>query len=430
MAKMSSATKVIMILVGSLFLSMCVPPTTEGDGQDLAGSREIDSLRNLKCPRYMSSAAELYRSQNWPATVNMYKQIDELGCDKWDPVMAPPQEIYLYWAIAYEQMARFDSTEFVLLKGLQLLPESVDLRKRLAYTYKRQGETQKQVIEYERIQQMAPDDVDNLHSLAELYAQLGQCNEQIYVLRKILDIEGNNEVVQGELAIAYEKCGKDPLEIYKERYNQNTQNISYGIDYANRLIAADRPGEAVPVLEAVIRIDQGSKLAYRTVGEAYYKINDLEKSSKAYEELFNLYPKDWQTAIKISDINIEFRNFDKAMRWADKAIQASRNTENEKYGLAQKGNVYYKAFQSCRTTDISDNDRIVASLAYNYFKKVEELGIRKYSMSVKWLEDNEVLFGKANWFMLTTSQKSKGYLEPGSSCYSWISEKLKKDPSW
>jgi len=426
----NSMSKMIFIIVGSLFLSMCVPPDGDGSGKDSASSKEIDSLRALKCPRYMSSAAELYRSQDWQGTVEMYSQINTLGCDKWDPIMAPPQEIYLYWAIAYEQMAKFDSTEFVLLKGLQLLPESVDLRKRLAYTYKRLGQTEKQGIEYERIHELAPDNIDNLHSLSEYYNEMNQCEDQIFILREILDIEENNEVIQGELAIAYEKCGKDPLDIYGERHLQNPANISYGIDYANRLLNADRPQEAAKVLVGIIELDPRSKLAYRKLGEAYYKSNDLEEASRSYEELFNLYPRDWQTAIKISDINIEFQDFGKAIRWADKGLQAARNTDNAKYAIAQKGNVFYKAFQSCRSTDISDDDRIVASMAYNYFKTVEEMGIRRYTQSSNWLEENEVLFGKANWFMLTPNQKSKGSITTNSECYNWISESLKKDPEW
>ena len=36
-------------------------------------------------------------------------------------------------------MGKFDSAEFVLLDGLQKLPENIELRKRLAYSYKKQG---------------------------------------------------------------------------------------------------------------------------------------------------------------------------------------------------------------------------------------------------------------------------------------------------
>ena len=54
-------------------------------------------------------------------------------------IYAPPQEIYQYYAIAFEQMGKFDSAEFVLLDGLQKIPENIELRKRLAYSYKKQG---------------------------------------------------------------------------------------------------------------------------------------------------------------------------------------------------------------------------------------------------------------------------------------------------
>ena len=50
-----------------------------------------------------------------------------------------PEEVYQYYAIAFEYLGKFDSSEYVLLKGLQLLPDNINLRKRLAYSYKKQG---------------------------------------------------------------------------------------------------------------------------------------------------------------------------------------------------------------------------------------------------------------------------------------------------
>ncbi|MFQ6614390.1 MAG: tetratricopeptide repeat protein, partial [Fidelibacterota bacterium] len=88
----------------------------------------------------MSSAAEYYRNQDWQATVRIYGELVDLGCDESHPQFSPPEEIYLYWAIAYEYLAKYDSSEYVLLKGLQKLPDNIDLRKRLAYSYKKQGE--------------------------------------------------------------------------------------------------------------------------------------------------------------------------------------------------------------------------------------------------------------------------------------------------
>ena len=109
---------------------MCVPPE-ESSSQTAVDKAKLDSLRKVRCPRLMSSAAEYYRNRDWKQTVRIYREITSLNCDEWNPVYAPPQEIYQYYAIAYEQMGRFDSSEFVLLDGLQKLPNNVELRKRL-----------------------------------------------------------------------------------------------------------------------------------------------------------------------------------------------------------------------------------------------------------------------------------------------------------
>ena len=117
----------------------------------------------------MSSAAEYYRNRDWKQTVKIYDEITTLDCDEWNPNFAPPQEIYQYYAIAYEQMGKFDSSEFVLLDGLQKLPNNVELRKRLAYSYKRQGKNDQEIIEYERLVEMAPEDLTVMNELSKLY---------------------------------------------------------------------------------------------------------------------------------------------------------------------------------------------------------------------------------------------------------------------
>ena len=62
-------------------------------------------------------------------------------------------------------MGKFDSAEFVLLDGLQKIPDNIELRKRLAYAYKRQGKVEKEIIEYERLADMSPEDIQVLNDL-------------------------------------------------------------------------------------------------------------------------------------------------------------------------------------------------------------------------------------------------------------------------
>ena len=97
MKKYSTFQKIGFTIFCLLFISMCVPPGSESDRQDIFEQKRLDSLRTRRCPRLMSSAAEYYRNRDWEATVNIYREIDELGCDEYDPILAPPGEIYLYY---------------------------------------------------------------------------------------------------------------------------------------------------------------------------------------------------------------------------------------------------------------------------------------------------------------------------------------------
>ena len=98
--------------------------------------------------------------------------------------------------------------------------------------------------------------------------------------------------------------------------------------------------------------------------------------------------------------------------------------------VAAKANVYYKGFQACRSGQISTDDRVVATLAYDGFEKAEKMGFSRYSRSKTWLSENEVLFGKAQWFMMDANIKNRGYVKTTTSCYSWVGERLNKQSGW
>ena len=72
------------VLFIGLFLfvfSMCVPPK---DGSDMDFAKEkarLDSLRDVRCPRLMSSAAEYYRNRDWKKS-NRGRRLDHIWVTK------------------------------------------------------------------------------------------------------------------------------------------------------------------------------------------------------------------------------------------------------------------------------------------------------------------------------------------------------------
>ena len=409
------------------FIIVCVPP--EKGGSNLSQDRaKLDSLRKVRCPRLMSSAAEYYRNRDWKQTVKIYKEITTLDCDEWNPVYAPPQEIYQYYAIAYEQMGKFDSSEFVLLDGLQKLPKNVALRKRLAYSYKKQGELDQEIIEYERLVDMVPDDISVMNDLSKLYKENERFDDQIFILEKILKLDESNEIAQSELAMAFESSGRDPLDIYRKRYENNPDNLSYGLDYSDRLNQVDRFEDAIPILKNVIRQDPSSKLAYRKLAKTSKAIDDLDGAANAYEELFKIDPRDSRIAIDISDVHLENNDYRQALRWADKATSLDNSSGD---GFGQKGKVYYYGWDAFRQNPFTTDDRIVAKLAFDYFIKAEKKGFRGFSKST-WMEENskDLLYGKAQWFMAEDKVKRNRSISTSSSEYDWVTESLKAEDGW
>ena len=420
-------TKILSIAVGMFFIIVCVP--SEKGGSNLSQDRaKLDSLRKVRCPRLMSSAAEYYRNRDWKQTVKIYKEITTLDCDEWNPVYAPPQEIYQYYAIAYEQMGKFDSSEFVLLDGLQKLPNNVELRKRLAYAYKKQGELDQEIIEYERLVDMVPDDISVMNDLSKLYKENERFDDQIFILEKILKLDESNEIAQSELAMAFESSGRDPLDIYRKRYENNPDNLSYGLDYSDRLNQVDRFEDAIPILKNVIRQDPSSKLAYRKLAETSKAIDDLDGAANAYEELFKIDPRDIRIAIDISDVHLENNDYRQALRWADKAASID-NSSGE--GVGQKGKVYYYGWDAFRQNPFTKDDRIVAKLAFDSFYKAENKGFRGFSKST-WMEENskDLLYGKAQWFMAEDKVKRNRSISTSSPEYDWVTESLKAEDGW
>ena len=419
--------KLVQIIPFAIISMMCTPPSSTG-ADALADTKKLDSLRNLRCPRLMSSAAEYYRNRDWKQTVKIYDEITTLDCDEWNPVYAPPQEIYQYYAIAYEQMGKFDSAEYVLLDGLQKLPENVDLRKRLAYSYKKQGKFDQQIVEYERLVEMVPEDVGVMDDLSKLYKENERYDDQIYILEQILKVDQGNEIAQSELAMAFENSGRDPLDVYRKRYEDNPENLSYGLDYADRLMEADSYQDAIPILKNLIEKDPNSKLSYRKFAEASRSVDDLDGAAKAYEELFKIDPRDIKTAINISDIYLENDDYRQALKWADKASTlGSKNGEGE----GQKGKVYYQGWDNFRQNPFTNDDRIVAKLAYDYFVKAEKKGHNGFNKS-SWLRENQkdVLYGKAQWFMAEDKVKRSRSISTRSEVYNWVTESLKAEEDW
>ena len=410
-------------LIAFFIFVSCAPPAPVEE------ETVSERVSEQQCLRLLSSAAEYYKNKDWSSTSRLYSDLVDLGCDEGNE-----EEVFQYWAIAFEFMGKFDSSEYVLLQGLKRLPDNVNLSKRLAYAYKRLGNSDKEIFEYEKLTDLIPDDLEPLNRLNELYGEVGRYDDQIFILQKILTIDPNNKNAQGDLAQAYEATGRDPIDIYRRRFQDNPSNSSFGIDLSDQLMIAGEEEEAIEVLDRLRSNSEGSgsvsnKLILQKLAIAYSEIDNLKAASGIFEELFGIDRRDFKTALEIVRVNISLSDYAKAMKWAQEANKtAPENGETS----GAKGNVYYAAFQDCRENFPNTDDKIVAALAYKYFKEAENKGFNRYKRDRIYLENNrdDLVFGKTDWFMLDEDIKRRGSISAKGSCYTWVSESIKKDPSW
>mgnify|MGYP001225859776 FL=1 len=387
----------------------------------------IEYEQEDRCPELSSSSAEYYRSSNWELSAQSYSQLMELKCDQWNSDWVNVDDVYLYWSIALQNLGKFEESEKVLIKGLDELPENTTLMTRLAYAYKKQGKIDEMIIEYERLMDSGSDDTDSLRDLANAYGKQGRVDEQISVLKKILNIDPNNSSVQSELARVYEDSGEDPLEIFKARFEDNPENASYAVEYAEKLISNGDTDDAIDVLENTLSYNRDNSMVYMSLSKAYNENADFEEAIEILEELFNLDKNNFRVALLISINSIEIDDFESAYEWGQKSMKISRNNAES---LAHMGNLYYKSMQTCRGDNFSRSDKIVASLAHEYFVKAENKGNSKYFKQKNWLEENEVLFSYADWFMTDKDIQASGKVSPSGKCYDWVSETLAKKSDW
>ena len=387
----------------------------------------IEYEQEDRCPQLSSSAAEYYRSSNWELSAQSYSDLMELRCDQWNSDWVSTDDVYLYWSIALQNLGKFEQSEQVLIKGLQELPENTSLMTRLAYAYKKQDKIDEMIIEYERLMDSGSRDIDSLRDLAGAYGKQGRVDEQISVLKKILNIDPNNSSVQSELARVYEDSGEDPLEIFKARFEDNPENASYAVEYAEKLMSNGDTDEAIDVLENTLSYNRDNSMVYMSLGKAYNENSDFEDAVDILKDLHELDKNNFRVTLLISVNSIEMDDFESAFEWGQKSMKISRNNAES---LAHMGNLYYKSMQSCRGDNFSRSDKIVASLAYEYFVKAENKGNSKYFKQKNWLEENEVLFGYADWFMTDKDVQASGKVSPSGRCYDWVSESLAKKSDW
>lgn len=166
-------------------------------------------------------------------------------------------------------------------------PEDLEAGRMLAEAYARMGDREQDAIRVlEQLAKAAPGDVETLRALERAYARSGELDRAQALLERL--VEADPTRAQGYLRRAVE-----------------------------RALSQYRDAEALRLAELAVRLSPRDAQAQRLLGDLYRGRQDLVRSAQAYGRALSLDPRQFETALALSEVELargEVASADAALR--------------------------------------------------------------------------------------------------------------------
>lgn len=386
----------------------CVPPEQEPE-------QVIDpALREADCNKYLSFAYTNYQNRDFEGSVRNFKKMLNLGCGE-----SHAQDVYEYMGRAYIELAKLDSASYIFNKGIQYLPEDVDLLEVAAWTEGRRGNVTDQIYLLDKILSFDESNMRIIEELNDVYAKEKMYDDQLIIVDLWLKYDPGNAKALGVKVALYNILGKDPLDVDRERWEVDKKDIQFGLRYANGLIGATRISEAVAVLEELRSYANTDTRILKLLAENYLKIDQTDAARRTYEDLYKLDKVDVDVPIALTDIFISEKNYSSAIIWAEKAVL---NTAGNGRSYNNRAEVYFNCASECQGADVKFSDKLVYEMAYLDYKEAVARGYTQSKIRRDFLKENYITT-TADWFMRPSDEYEA---KPEGSCYGWIKKTIKR----
>jgi len=417
----------MLFVFSVVFLVHCVPPpaTEATEEKAEAPAAEKKNYDERLCNRYLSFAFAYYQNQDWKGCVKNYRKMLNNDCGE-----AFADQIYPYMGRAYRELRTegdhyLDSAAFTYQHGLEILPSHTMMRKNLAYVYRLQGKTNMEIREYEKLSERDPENVEYYQELSRLYFKAERFEDVTWAVGKILEIEPNNQQAINDRMLAYQKLGKDVIEVQKEAW-ENNPSVSNGIDYATALEGKQQYNEAVAVLKKLAASNPNNFNVWDKLGRNYKDLGDKENIIRTYTHISEkISPRDLNVIANIVQAHLDLYHFQEAYGWAKKAMSINSDSRTS-YKLM--GDVYYAAAEfNIASREVNFEDKLVYKLAYDNYKIASEKGEFSVRSRIDYLKEYRIPTSE-DWFMnkYDSSGKDRTSFKPLLDCYNWIEESASK----
>ena len=397
--------KIFMI---SLIVIGCVPPETESPSMDMVSNAYLEDCD--PCDLLLNFASSNYQNSDWRGAVDNYKQLLACNCGSVDP-----ENTFKYMAYSFQQLGLLDSAAYVFDQGLKYTPDDMELLKMAGKNAGRAGKFESQIYYFDKILIMEENNIEVLELLSEVYRKENMFEEQINIIDIWLKYDKGNKQANAEKKAAFEALGRDVSDVDKERWESETSNIQYGIDYIVALKNSDENEKIVEVANELLIYDKYNDEVLIILAEAYQNLYQEKNALEIYQELMKIDPTNYKVALEISKILLVEEDFQNAFNWAEKAIKISNNRSEALY---QRAEVYFSVAESCSNDPLQFWDKIVYEISWKNYELALIKGFKQAKVRKDFLEENYITTS-ADWFMRPDNENS---VKPQGECYDWINE--------
>lgn len=335
------------------------------------------------------------------------------------------QDIYSYFGRAYQQMAKtdpvyFDSALFVYQEGEKYLPKDMYLRKNIAYIYHVQGKIDLEIREYEKMIELQPQDLELYRSYNKLCFGQERLEDMLWGIEKILEIQPDDQQALSDRLLVYQRLGKNIIDVQKNQWERNPNNVRYGLEYADALSDQLEYDKAIEVLKKVTAVDLRNKEAWDKLAELYKNLGKYQKAASTYEHINkNIDPQGLNVIDNISKMYLNLSDYETAYSWAKKAMAIG----NSQLAYKVRADVLFAAAERCSAarTPISFEDKLAYKLAYDDYLQAKKLGDFSVQSRIDFLKEY-LIPTREDWFMnrYDGAGNERTVYRPRLDCYKWI----------
>ncbi len=392
-----------------IFAIACVPPQDSAQEDDHS-TNLIE--RNKECDLYLSFAITNFQNRDFNGAVRNFNTVIDLGCSTRNA-----KEIYPWMARSFIELTNLDSAYWAIRQGIKYESDNGDMLELASWIAGKLGLTQDQIFYIDKILALDPENTGVLERMYNLYSDDNNYQEMLNIVQIWLKVDPENKKALNYKRNVYIALGKNPIDIDRERCDNDRSNVQNCLSYARELEKARSYQELPAVLNSILIYESGNTVVLKMLGETYLQLDKEDESISAYTKLFTL-TRDYKIAIELSKIYLDNSDFKTALDWAQKAIGVSNDSGEAYY---YRGEIYLDAARNCTSGGLAFSDKLAYQMAYEDYSKAVENSY--YSANARITSLKDFIPTASDWFMRPDGEKEA---KPEGACYQWINRTVKR----